>query len=75
MVKSQISKRLLSGLSHTTVNNIRECESQPATSAEASLRMLSGIGLLVARHFDVKPVADVLFLNIILNGGKCRRLV
>ena len=32
--------------------------------------------LLVAGHFLVKPVVDnVLFLKIILNGGKCRRLV
>ena len=32
--------------------------------------------LLVARHFLVKPVVDnVLFLKIILNGGKCRRVV
>ena len=31
--------------------------------------------LLVAGHFVVKPVVDnVLFLKIILNGGKCRRL-
>ena len=32
--------------------------------------------LLAAGHFVVKPVVDnVLFLKIILNGGKCRRLV
>ena len=32
--------------------------------------------LLVAGHFLVKPVVNnVLFLKIILNGGKCRRLV
>ena len=32
--------------------------------------------LLVAEHFVVKPVVDnVLFLKIIFNGGKCRRLV
>ena len=32
--------------------------------------------LLVAGHFFVQPVVDnVLFLKIILNGGKCRRLV
>ena len=32
--------------------------------------------LLVAGHFLVKPVVDnVLFLKIILNRGKCRRLV
>ena len=34
------------------------------------------IQLLVAGHFVVKPVMDnVLFLKIILNRGKCRRLV
>ena len=31
---------------------------------------------LVAGHFVVKPVVDnVLLVKIILNGGKCRRLV
>ena len=30
----------------------------------------------IAGHFVFKPVVDnVLFLKIILNGGKCRRLV
>ena len=29
----------------------------------------------VAGHLVVKPVVDVIFLKIILNGRKCRRLV